>query len=131
MSFEDLPQNWPELPLHEQQHAADVVDLLIPMRDRVRNSLLLLPADADGIPFPTPMLFADCDWRDDPSPAVTMWAHMPAEFRSVVIASSHREPGCPGQQRAWLTRLRNGLQAHGTQVLGCFVAASDGVHRAT
>lgn len=131
MSFENLPQNWPELPLHDPTHAADVVDLLVKMSDRACDSLLLLPADENGVPYPTPMLFSGCDWRADPQGVVEFWSHLTGNFQSVVIATSHRDRGCPGQHRSWLTRVRNGIAALGTPVLGCYTAALDGVHVAT
>lgn len=130
MSFENLPSNWPELPLHDARHAANVVDLVMRDSDRVRNSLLLLPANSDGVPYPTPIVINDCDWRDGPGPVLQMWEHFVGTFESVLIATSHRDTGCPGQHRSWLTHARNAITALGTPVLGCYVAARDDVYQA-
>lgn len=56
------------------------------------------------------------------------WSHFTTMFDSVLIATSHRHRGSPGQQLSWLNRVRNGFNALGTPVLGCYIAAGDGVH---
>jgi hypothetical protein len=50
MSFEDLPTNWPTIPLTEPAHVADVLDIFVSMRDRAIGSLLVLICDEERRP---------------------------------------------------------------------------------
>ena len=47
MTFEDLPDNWPTLPLTEPQLLADVLDLVVGHHDRVGESFVVLACDED------------------------------------------------------------------------------------
>jgi hypothetical protein len=47
MSFQDLPQTWPDHPLSDPTHAADVVDLLVSLGDRQRGTFTVVICDQD------------------------------------------------------------------------------------
>jgi hypothetical protein len=46
MNFEDLPKDWHTVPLTDPDRIADVLDLLVPVRDRYRGALLIAICDA-------------------------------------------------------------------------------------
>jgi hypothetical protein len=46
MSFEDLPSDWPDIPLAAPTHIADVLDLFVSMQTRLDGALLVLVCDS-------------------------------------------------------------------------------------
>lgn len=46
MSFEDLPSDWPDIPLADPTHIADVLDLFVSMQSRMDGVLLVLVCDS-------------------------------------------------------------------------------------
>lgn len=48
MSFEDLPDDWPDRPLTEPRLVADVLDLVVKKSDRCAGALALLLCDPQG-----------------------------------------------------------------------------------
>ncbi len=50
MSFHDLPQQWPSMPLSDPTHIADVLDLFVDLRVRREGGLLLLACDHERRP---------------------------------------------------------------------------------
>lgn len=48
MGFENLPENWTEIPLTEPAFVADVLDMCVFQRDRHRGALVLLICDEDA-----------------------------------------------------------------------------------
>ena len=45
MSFSDLPEDWPTIPLTDPTHVANVLDIFVSMEARAVGSLLLLVCD--------------------------------------------------------------------------------------
>ena len=45
MSFRDLPQDWPDIPLTDPTHTADVLDIFVSMKTRMNGGLLVLVCD--------------------------------------------------------------------------------------
>jgi hypothetical protein len=50
MNFENLPADWPTIPLTDPDHIADVLDIFVGRRDRVIGSLLILICDEQRRP---------------------------------------------------------------------------------
>jgi hypothetical protein len=48
MGFENLPENWTEIPLTEPAFVADVLDMCVFQRDRHRGALVLLLCDDEA-----------------------------------------------------------------------------------
>ena len=48
MSFDDLPDNWPELPLTDQRLLADVLDLVVSEQSRRDGALYVLLCDENA-----------------------------------------------------------------------------------
>lgn len=60
MNFQNLPADWPTIPLTNPDHIADVLDLFVGTGDRMRGSLLLLLCDAQHRPV-QPLIINDVD----------------------------------------------------------------------
>ncbi|MGZ5404948.1 MAG: hypothetical protein ACXWDL_09900 [Nocardioides sp.] len=65
MSFDDLPDNWPDLPLDTPGLAADVADLFIGHRDRMGGCVGLLLTKSD-LTVGQPAVINDLDEEVDP-----------------------------------------------------------------
>lgn len=65
MSFEDLPETWPDLPLSDPLLAADVVDLFVSHADRVEGCAAFLLLD-DGLRLTQPCLLGEVPDGADP-----------------------------------------------------------------
>lgn len=131
MTYQDLPQNWPNLSLRDADHGADLVDLLLSNDDRKHNSFLLLPCQPDGVPIGSPIVIGFVDWCDDPAPLFEMWSLVSgnsAKELPIVIATSHPGKGQPALHRDWLARASKEFTNVGSPVLASFTAARDGVH---
>lgn len=119
MTFEDLPQNWPELPLTTPGLASDVVDLFLPVRDRVRNSLLLLLCDETDRIVADPVVINDVPWsasaeqREAPFRAL---AHFPGLH--VLVALSSRAMLRPELVERWRDTARRSLEHVGISMIG-------------
>lgn len=51
MDFENLPPDWPSIPLTDPDHIADVLDIFVGIRDRMVGSLLILVCDDQRRPL--------------------------------------------------------------------------------
>jgi len=58
MNFENLPADWPTIPLTDPDHIADVLDIFVGVRDRTVGSLLILICDDQRRPV-QPMIMND------------------------------------------------------------------------
>ncbi|QIM20210.1 hypothetical protein G7075_02030 [Phycicoccus sp. HDW14] len=65
MSFEDLPETWPDLPLTDPLLAADVVDLFVAHADRVEGCAAFLLLD-DDLRLAQPCLLGEVPEGADP-----------------------------------------------------------------
>ncbi|OSM42293.1 hypothetical protein [Nesterenkonia sp. PF2B19] len=121
MSFEDLPENWTEMPLTSQPLAADAVDLLISEKDRARSTMLLLPCDARGVAYPTPVLIGEIDWHVGPSERREMLEALASlQLESALVAASSRHRLSDAVVAAWATDLQEIFDDAGTWLLGFF-----------
>lgn len=51
MSFEDLPDDWPQIPIGDPQHTADLLDLVVSMKSRFEGTVLILVCDPEHRPI--------------------------------------------------------------------------------
>lgn len=51
MSFEDLPESWPTIPLTDPDHIANVLDLFVGLEARQTGALVLLICDEERRPL--------------------------------------------------------------------------------
>lgn len=128
MRFEELPENWTSLPLDDAPLAAGVIDLVIGHRDRLRDTLLLLPCDEYDIGLPSPILVSEVEWLT-PSLArretMSVLSQIPAPGFVVGLSSTRRLPD--KVVRGWLRTVEDELDASGQALLAFGVADLDGV----
>ncbi|MGO1523123.1 MAG: hypothetical protein ACTHWO_08910 [Nesterenkonia sp.] len=129
MSFDDLPPNWTELPLSTPNMAGNVVDLVLSESLRAENSLLLLPCDAAGVGYPTPVVLGDTDWFADEGQRAQM-LHTLAEIAvpSVVVAASSPRRLPAEVLERWCADAQAAFAAADTWVIGFFCAWADHVN---
>lgn len=58
MNFENLPADWPSIPLTDPDHVADVLDIFVGIRGRTVGSLVILICDDQHRPV-QPMIMND------------------------------------------------------------------------
>lgn len=56
MNFENLPADWPTIPLTDPSHIADVLDIFVGIQDRMTGSLLILICDEQRLPVQPVMI---------------------------------------------------------------------------
>ena len=128
MRFEQLPENWSDLPLDDAPLAAGVIDLLIGHRDRHRDTMLILPCDEYDVDLPSPILVGDTHWLAAPAArreAMSVLSRIPVPGFVVGISARRRLPG--KVVRGWLRTVEDELDASGQALLAFGVADLDGV----
>lgn len=128
MDFENLPPNWTTLPLDDAPLAAGVIDLVVGYRDRLHNTLLILPCDQYDVAFPTPVLASGTDWSE-PAPLrrekMALLPQIPVPGFVVAVSARHRLPD--RLVRGWLRTVEDTLDASGQHLLAFGVADMDHV----
>lgn len=95
MSFDDLPDNWPELPLTDQRLLADVLDLVVSEQSRRDGALYVLLCDEQARlvqPIAIDLLEAPTDLaaREELLAGVVDMTHHLGENGSYVVAIARR-----------------------------------------
>ncbi|OYN96175.1 hypothetical protein B0O41_0160 [Propionibacteriaceae bacterium ES.041] len=129
MTFEQLKENWNTRPITDS-NLADVVDLFLALRDRHRNSLLLLITDDAGRPIPTPIMLNEVDWHIDPTQDRNFieFLTMIADHGSgVLVGIGHPQPGVTLDDLRWRAALAKILPRIGLRPLGFFTGDMDTV----
>lgn len=123
MSYEDLPQNWTELPLSTPGLAVDVVDLVLKESMRAEDTLLLLPCDENDVAYPAPIAIAEVDWTAPEAERREMLtAFASIGLSSVVAAVSSRDRLPEELVRRWHADLESAFSGGGTRLIGFFSA---------
>lgn len=128
MRFEDLPESWTTLALDDGPLAAGVIDLVVGYRDRLRDSLLLLPCDEYDVAMPSPFIVGDTDWTlpyADRRAALEVLSLFPVP--GFVVALSARRRLDDRVVRGWLRTVEDELDACGKALLAFGVADADSV----
>lgn len=128
MRFEDLPENWTQLPLDDAPLAAGVIDLVVGGADRCRDSLLLLPCDEYDVGLPAPILVGDTDWQQSAAKrrdAMSVLSQIPAPGFVVAVSSRRRLPDTVA--RGWLRTIETELDSSEQALLAFGVADLDSV----
>lgn len=129
MTFEQLKDNWNTRPITDS-NLADVVDLFLALRDRHRNSLLLLITDDAGHPIPTPVMLNDMDWHVDPTQHhhfVEFLTRLADHGSRVLVGIGHPQPGVTLDDLRWRAGLTKILTRVGLRPLGFFTGDMDRV----
>lgn len=112
MRFEELPENWTQLPLDDAPLAAGVIDLVISGTDRRRNSLLLLPCDEYDVALPSPLVVGDTEWVQsdaERSEAMSILSQIPLPGFVIALSSAHRLE--ENVVREWLRTIEGELDS--------------------
>lgn len=128
MRFDDLPDNWSSLPLDDAPLAAGVIDLVIGYRDRLRDTMLILPCDEYDVGLPSPILIGDTEWLSpshERRDAMAVLSRIPVPGFVVGLSAKHRLPG--KVVRGWLRTIEDELDASGRALLALGVADLDTV----
>lgn len=128
MRFDDLPENWTTLPLDDALLAAGVIDLIVGYRDRLHNSLLILPCDEYDVGLRAPMVVGDVDWSEpatDRRESMKILPQLPAAGFVMALSARRRLPD--RVVRGWLRTVEDTLDASGQTLLAFGVADLGGV----
>ena len=126
MRFEDLPADINDLPLDDPDLAAGVIDLCLGFRDRVADSLLILPCDDRGVSLRVPVVVADVPWGDDAAGrrrGVRVLADIPAPGFVIALSSARRLS--PVVVDRWRRTIERRLDSCGKTLLAFGVAFAD------
>lgn len=135
MNFENLPADWPTIPLTDPDHIADVLDIFVSPSDRRAGSLLILICDEERRPV-QPVVINDIDagrpWGD----------HVPLEriARQVADLKPDATVLCAVARtghtrvtktdRRWAQTLERAFAGH-LELLGIHLITLDGTQRIT
>jgi hypothetical protein len=95
MNFENLPADWPSIPLTDPDHIADVLDIFVGARDRAVGSLLILICDEQRRPV-QPVIMDDIaagDPRDADEPLTLIADHVAELKPDATILCAVARPG--------------------------------------
>ncbi|WP_264887114.1 hypothetical protein [Dietzia sp. NCCP-2495] len=128
MRFDELPHNWPSLPLDDGPLAAGVIDLVLGGGERLNKSLLVLPCNDSDAAIGVPCVISDVDWSA-PSPcrsqALSFLRDLPAPGFVVALSARRRLP--THLVSAWLRTTEDVLDDSGQSLLAFGVADLDRV----
>lgn len=128
MNFDELPENWTSLPLDDASLAAGVVDLVLGHRDRMNDSLLILPCDEYDVGLPTPIVIGGVRWTGsyaERRAGLTFLPDVPASGFVVALSSRRRLPD--RVVRGWVRTFEDLLDASGQALLALAVVDPDTV----
>jgi hypothetical protein len=124
MTFEDLPDNASALPVEDERFAADLVDLFVSHRSRVRGSVLLGIGDDAGRIL-QPVVIDDVPPDGDPAQVCEFIDHLAQRLglASLLFARGRTGPAVPTDgDRGWHQEVIEACRRHRIRLLGAFVA---------
>ena len=128
MNFDELPENWTTLPLDDAPLATGVIDLVLGHRDRINDSLLILPCDEYDAALPTPIVMGGVRWTESYAgrrAGLTFLPDVPAPGFVVALSSRRKLPD--RVVRGWLRTFEDLLDVSGQALLAFGVADQDTV----
>jgi hypothetical protein len=133
MSFDDLPDNWADLPLDTPGLAADVADLVVGHRDRVGGCLGLV-LTGDDLTMVQPAVVNDVDDTVQPEELrgfLVRLCHMVAEKGGALLFVRGRDGSVliTDSDRRWHQVAIDACRVAGIPLVGAFLA-TPGVVRA-
>ncbi|MCO5300974.1 MAG: hypothetical protein M9886_13565 [Candidatus Nanopelagicales bacterium] len=129
MSFKDLPPDWPDIPLTDPTHIANVLDIFVSMKTRMNGGLLVLLCDPLRCPM-QPILVEDFGRRppEDGDQALKNMATSIAEVLpgATVLCAIARRGGLSitADDRAWRTAITRAFAD--VPLIGVHVVTPDG-----
>jgi hypothetical protein len=129
MSFKDLPPDWPDIPLTDPTHIANVLDIFVSMKTRMSGGLLVLVCDPLRCPM-QPILVEDFGRRppEDGDQALKNVATSIAQVLpgATVLCAIARRGGLSitADDRAWRTAITRAFAD--VPLIGVHVVTPDG-----
>jgi hypothetical protein len=126
MSFDDLPENWPDLPLDTPGLAADVADLVVGHRDRMGGCIGLVLTRAD-LTMGQPAVVNDVDDTVRPEefrPFLAQMCAMVAETGGALLFVRGRDGSVllTDSDRHWHQVALDACRVGGVTLVGAFLA---------
>ena len=126
MTFEDLPDNWSDLPLDTPGLAADVADLVVGYRDRIGGCIGLVLTRAD-LTMAQPAVVSDLDDSVPPEqlgPFLGQLAAMVSEAGGALVFVRGRDGSVllSDTDRRWHQLVLEVCRARGVRLVGAFLA---------
>jgi hypothetical protein len=133
MSFENLPKNWPTLPLTDPALADDVVDLVVSDEQRANRCIgVLICDDQHRLMVPISIgPFEDDDNTEENWLATTtaIAEVVKGVGRGAILARGRPSGQVCDTDRAWHQRAIEAFAAHGLELIGAYLATHRGVWR--
>ena len=130
MTFEDLPENWAELPVTTPTLTADLVDLLFTESDRAANSILAAAIDENGLLIreAARIVIGGVDWRCPESERMLCLHHIATLGAPGMLLAFGSERWIPPHVlRQWRDDAVAAFRSQSTDLVGVFVASVDDV----
>ena len=129
MTFDDLPDHASAIPVEDERFAADLVDLFVGHRSRIRGCVLLGIGDVDGR-IRQPVVVDDVPIGADPDRLADIVELLSREFGLPTLLFARGRTGSPvatDADRAWHQAVIDACRRHDIRLLGAFVATPDDV----
>jgi hypothetical protein len=130
MTFEELPADWPTMPLIDSTHMADVLDLFVSIQARREGALMMLICDEERRPL-TPVQFDELPPTPPPD-AEAKFAELARqignEFSGVTVLFALARSGrlrLTAVDKAWLSCINSAFAPH-VEIIGLFVITLGG-----
>jgi hypothetical protein len=135
MTFEDLPDDWPQRPMTDPALFDDVVDLVVAERDRARGALYVLLCDEEGRLL-RPCAVTDLRPGREPDPRVIEpfakgLVGLCPEGGLVVVVARCGVPTPQDTDVRWMRAAEAVCNRWGARFLAAAVATASGVLRLT
>ncbi len=129
MSFEDLPPNWPSLPLSDPVLTRDVLDLCVSQADRRRGGLAVLVLRWN-LALAQPLFVAGQMPRADRQPALSNLLRVCAQQDSdtaFVLGIAHQRPAVNEEDRALHQDLFEVCHARGFTLVSTHLVTANSI----
>jgi len=132
MTFDDLPDNWPTLPLTEPRLVADVLDLVVGERDRHTGCIAVLASDS-SVRLLQPMVIGEAPSTCEPqlmqsTVDIVVEAMSAQERAGTLILAFGRRAGLSvtAEDRAWTAAAVDALKETAWSLSSAHVITLDG-----
>ena len=135
MTFQDLPADWPTMPLTDPRITDDVLDLLVSGRDRDKGAIIVLMCDpADRLIQPCAVSDVDGDRAgltqfEIIDPIAGALREIEPEGSILVAIARGRGLAITDDDRDWHQAAIDACRASGVRLLGVHVVAHSGSAR--
>lgn len=129
MSYEDLPEDWPERPVTDPELTHNILDLVVRMEDRMRGAVVFLVCDeADRLL--QPFCVTDITEGMPPHERAELFGRLAQAIGEgaggLMVCRARPGPATPtDDDRDWHQHALDALRGSGARLLGFHVATCD------